>query len=150
MAMIIGLSICNICNKHNSNSEYLIHESDDLIVSHMPPSPEHPEVYLGYCFIESKKHITDISLLSDAQAQLIGLWTKKLSQAHTLLFKAERTYYFKFADITPHFHVHLYPRHPGTPKDLIGEAVRFWPDGPKADSEKIKKICKEMSLFFKH
>src|SRR5262245_41114890 len=96
---------CNICVKHKTIRDFTILESDDLILSHMPPTSDHPQVYLGYCFIEPKAHVTRYEELSDEQARLIGLWTRKLSLAHSELLQAQRTYFFKFADITPHFHV---------------------------------------------
>lgn len=139
---------CTICAKHKNFQDFVIYENHDLVVSHLTPMVEQPHVYLGYCFIEPKTHLTQIWQLSDEQMQNIGLWVKRLSLAHKELLQAEKTYFLKFADITPHLHVHVFPRHPQTPASIIGDAVRSWNDGPKGDRQEIIKLCRSIRNYF--
>lgn len=135
------MKTCSICEKHKILKDFVIFETEDLVVAHGPTSAEQPEVYAGYFFIEPKNHITHLHQLSDRQAELIGLWSKRLSQVHKDFFDVDQTYYFKFADITPHLHVHVYPRHKNTPSDILGESVRFWSEAPKFNREEVLKFC---------
>lgn len=123
---------------------FVIYENDEIIVSHAIPNEKEPKISLGYCYIETKQHLTRLWELNDRQAMGIGLWLKKLSDVHSELLNAKKTYTFKFADITPHIHFHVYPRHPQTPDSIIGEAVRFWKDGPRGDRNEIIKLCEDM------
>ena len=140
-------SACGICEKHLHLDEFIIFEDHGLVVSHMPPAAS-GTAYLGYCFIEPKRHLLKTSELSDVQAQHIGVWIKRLEQAHSDLLSAVKTYFFKFADITPHYHIHVYPRHPSTPPELVGEAVRHWAEAPQGQRSEILRLCKEMRAYF--
>jgi diadenosine tetraphosphate (Ap4A) HIT family hydrolase len=141
------MPVCDICEKHRNMNGLLIKESDGLILSHMPAPADGSGAYLGYCFIEAKKHITDFSDLESSDAVLIGNWLQALEKSHREILKASKTYFFKFADITPHFHIHVYPRHPGTPDQLIGEAVRHWTEAPRASLEDIRYFVNRVRAF---
>ena len=144
----MGPSLCAICEKHKTLSDFIIFEDNDLILSHMPVTPAQDAVYAGYCFIEPKKHLTELHELSDSSASKIGLWLRKLSLAHSEVLDVHRTYFFKFADITPHYHVHVYPRHLSTPPELVGEAVRHWAEVPKLGRSEVLELVKKMKAYF--
>ncbi len=143
---------CSICEKHKTLSQeagFVIFEDHDLLVSHMPALDSQSSVYAGYCFIEPKKHVTELHQLSEELASLIGVCLHKLSAGHKELLDVERTYFFKFADLTPHYHVHVYPRHLETPANLIGEAVRHWQGGPRFTRDEAIRFVEKMRTYFK-
>lgn len=137
-------NVCSICEKHKTIRDFVILEDENLLLSHWPSYSEDELVYKGYCFIEPKEHITHLWEMSDRQSEKVGLWAKKLDLAFSEILNSEKTYLFKFADITPHVHFHIYPRHPVTPLDVIGEAVRHWMDVPKISKSEVLNLCKRL------
>lgn len=135
---------CYICQKHKTIEDFVIFESSDMIVSHMPATDQNPQVPLGYFFIEPKNHITHLWELTDQQARQIGFWIRQISEIHKKLWGVDKTYFVKFGDEVPHLHVHVYPRHPKTPEHLKGDAVRHWSETPTAGRDTVVKMCQEL------
>ncbi len=53
---------------------------------------------------------------------------------------AEHVYFFRINDQVPHFHFHLVPRYPETPKDFWGLKIIDWPKYPKANVAEINEL----------
>ena len=41
----------------------------------------------------------------------------------------------------PHFHLHLLPRYPGTPREFWGLRVDEWPGAPHGGEAEIADLC---------
>ena len=77
----------------------------------------------GFSYLEPKKHISDITQLSDQEAATFGRTIAMTSAAIRAATGADLVYVYIFGDQVPHLHVHLAPRRePGSP--LVGEMIK--------------------------
>jgi diadenosine tetraphosphate (Ap4A) HIT family hydrolase len=130
---------CFVCRKHQGKEAMPggpIYEDDLIYASHkaMPPGGH---AYLGWCFVEPRRHAPGLADLTDAEAQAIGLLAARLSRALKAELEAEHVYAFVIGDNVSHLHVHLIARHPGAPREYWGVRVDEWPDAPTGDEEEI-------------
>jgi diadenosine tetraphosphate (Ap4A) HIT family hydrolase len=72
-----------------------------------------------------------------------------LQKAMAILKKngAEHVYFFRINDLVNHFHFHVVPRYPGTPKEFWGLKIIEWPEYPQADLTEIVELTKEFQKF---
>jgi diadenosine tetraphosphate (Ap4A) HIT family hydrolase len=109
-----------------------IYEDDLLCASHTSIPPQKRAVYLGWCFVEPRRHVPGLGDQSDAEAQALGRLTARL--------RAERVYAFVLGDRMPHLHVHLILRHPGTQREYWGTRADEWPGAPRGDERQVAKM----------
>jgi len=122
----------------------VLYEDDDVLVSHAPP--EMVDGYLGYLFVDAKRHVRGLAELSDDEACTLARVVTRLAKA---LEKdgAEHVYAFTFNHV-PHHHVHVVARHPGTPREFWGPRVDEWKDAPRGDEVKITAFCNRLRAEF--
>jgi diadenosine tetraphosphate (Ap4A) HIT family hydrolase len=79
----------------------------------------------GWLVLIPRRHITSISELSDAEAQSLGIWQVRLSQALHQVVGCQKTYIAQFAEAEgfAHVHFHVIPRSPDLPEDLRGPRI---------------------------
>jgi diadenosine tetraphosphate (Ap4A) HIT family hydrolase len=136
------LTICFICRKHRGEERVPgrpIYEDDLVYASHQAPSLD-GRAYLGYCFVEPRRHVPGLADLTDAEAQAIGWLIARLSRAIKAELNAEHVYVFVLGDRVPHLHVHVIPRHPGAPQEYWGMQVDEWPEAPRGDEAEIAAL----------
>lgn len=63
---------------------------------------------------------------------------------------AEHVYEFVLGDNVPHFHVHIVPRYPGTPREYWGTRVDEWPDAPGGGPQEIAALCERVYNYLQH
>ena len=68
---------------------------------------------LGFCYLEPKRHIPDISQLDGAEARTLGQVLARVTGVLREATGAELVYIYVFGDGVPHLHFHLAPHHPG-------------------------------------
>ena len=127
---------CLVCQKHRDASEFPggpIYEDDSVIVSHMHPAAANGRMYVGWCLVETRRHVRNLSDLSDAEGAAVGVALARLGRSLEAELQAEHVYAWVLGDRLPHLQVHLVPRHPGTPKKFWGLRVHTWPDAPWTD-----------------
>ncbi|MCB1246303.1 MAG: hypothetical protein KDB69_03450 [Acidimicrobiia bacterium] len=88
----------------------------------------------GFSYLESRRHISDLTALDGDEAASFGPTLARLSSAIKQVTGADLVYVYVFGDDIPHFHVHLAPhRYKGSPlvSDMIKGAKHrsFLPDG---------------------
>jgi len=133
---------CFVCRKHRGEEPVPggpIYEDDLVYASHKAMPPDGC-AYLGWCFVEPRRHAPGLADLTDAEAQAIGWLVARLSRAIKAELNAEHVYAFVIGDRVSHLHVHLIPRHPGTPPEYWGVRVDEWPEAPKGDEMEIAAL----------
>ena len=71
-------------------------------------------------FIETKRHIPEISELTESEAKMIGLFTQRISKALMETLGMIHVYSFVIGDGVPHVHVHVIGRYPNAPREYWG------------------------------
>jgi histidine triad (HIT) family protein len=137
---------CSICQKHRSLERYgwAIFESDHFVVMH-GIKPEDPEpTYLGWVIIETRRHVHELGDLNDAESRELGPLMTRLARALAQTVGAEHVYAFLIGDGVPHFHLHLFPRYPGTPREFWGTHVDEAPDAPRGGIEAVQGVVSSL------
>ena len=132
---------CFVCRKHQGMIPIpggAIYEDELLYAGHGGPG------YLGYLFVEPKRHVPGWADLTDEEAQALGLLVARLSRALKQSEGAEHIYAFVLGDQVPHLHIHLVPRYPGTPSEYWGFKIKEWPDAPVGDAQQIHALCERV------
>ena len=135
-------SDCFVCRKHRGEEAVPggpIYQDDLIYVSHNAPPPG-STAYLGWCFVEPRRHAPGLGDLMDAEAQAIGGMVTQLSRALKAELGAEHVYAFVIGDRVPHLHVHVIVRHPGAPQEYWGVHVDEWPDAPTGDEAEVTAL----------
>jgi diadenosine tetraphosphate (Ap4A) HIT family hydrolase len=57
---------------------------------------------------------------------------------------AEKVYAFVIGEGVAHFHMHLLPRYPDTPREYWGSKVDEWPDAPRGGEAEISELCTKL------
>ncbi|HKB48876.1 MAG TPA: HIT family protein [Ktedonobacterales bacterium] len=116
---------------------------DGLVYAHHADFDEGP-TYLGHVMVETKRHTPDFAELTCAEAQAVGLLIARLSSALKVCTNAEKVYATFYGEVTPHLHVHLTARYPGTPAEYLRWNVENWPGAPRGGAEEIAALCERL------
>jgi histidine triad (HIT) family protein len=84
----------------------------------------------GWVVISSERHARAWYELDDDVARELGSFARRVMRAQREVLGAEHAYAFAMGDVLRHFHLHLVPRFPDTPRHLWGRSVF---DAPPAD-----------------
>lgn len=148
-------STCFICKKQASGDALgcgVVYEDDIVFASHMPPA-KFSDAYLGYVFVETKRHVAGLGELSDAEATAVGALVNDVAFALRVSEGADHVYSYVYGDGVPHFHVHLQARYPNTPREYLpkrsGKAaitvsLTEWPDAPRGEMESVRQVSSRL------
>ena len=132
-----------ICAKHRGEGPLvgeLVAEDEHFLASHAPASAEEP-AYLGYLFVETRRHVGELGDLTDEEGAALGRLVTRLSSALQGAGGADHVYAAVIGNEAAHFHLHLVGRHPGTPPEYWWTRVDDWPDAPRGDAEEVARYC---------
>ncbi len=135
---------CFVCRKHRDRGGLIpggpVAEDDLVLVSHPPVGPSGSPIYLGYLFVEPRRHAPGLADLTDAEARAVGLWCARASRALREVADAEHVYAMVAGNAVPHLHVHLIPRYPGAPREYWWPRTTEWPDAPRGGEPEITAL----------
>ena len=140
---------CFVCRKHRGEIAEpggAIYDDGLVRAGHLGPGLNGTPAYLGYLFVEPKRHAPGLADLTDQEAQALGLLLTRLSRALAASEGAEHVYAFVLGDDVPHLHVHLVPRYPGAPAEFRGMRVTAWPGAPRGGHHEIAAMCKRLRV----
>lgn len=121
-----------------------IYEDALLYASHIAPPDADSTAYLGYLFVEPKRHAAGLGDITAEEAAALGVLVSRLARALREGAGAEHVYAFVLGDHVPHLHVHVVPRYPGMPPEYWGMRVDEWPEAPRGDAEAIAAFCERL------
>jgi histidine triad (HIT) family protein len=139
-----SIESCIICRKHSEDFVVpggVIYQDDRVYAGHAHIAEGQANTYLGWLVIETQRHIPGIADLSDQEGQAVGLLAARLSRVLKNITAAEHIYVFVMGHNVPHFHLHLLPRYPGTPREFWGLRVDEWPGAPHGGEAEIADLC---------
>ena len=112
---------CFICRKHRGEELAPggpIYENELVWASHAYHPERGSEPYLGHVLVEPKRHALGFPDLTDEEAAAMGVGVTRVTRAIRESEGAEHVYVAVLGHHTPHLHVHLIPRYPGTPREF--------------------------------
>jgi diadenosine tetraphosphate (Ap4A) HIT family hydrolase len=82
---------------------------EHVVVAHL----QEP-AYLGYLFVEARRHVPELGDLDPDEASAVGRAAARWGRALQNVAGAEHVYAAVVGHAVAHFHLHLIPRYPGT------------------------------------
>jgi histidine triad (HIT) family protein len=142
---------CFVCRKHREREGLVpggfVGEDELVFVSHAapwPPGVSDRPVYLGYLFVEPRRHAPGLADLTEAEARAVGWWCTRASRALREVAEAEHVYAKVIGDGVPHLHVHPQARYPGAPREYGWDDVAQWPEAPRGLLPEIADFVREL------
>jgi Diadenosine tetraphosphate (Ap4A) hydrolase and other HIT family hydrolases len=133
---------CFLCQKHKGiiNLDGLkIYEDEHVFIYHL--DPKEGQVYLGYIFIELKRHIGGLEDMNDEEACAVGRMLQRVSFVYKNNFDIEHIYSHVIGNNIPHLHIHIIPRYKGAPREFWGLKTDEWEGAPHGGREKVEEFC---------
>ena len=147
---VTALDECFVCRKHRGEVDIpggVIHENDLIYISHAQLWEDEKEHYLGHVFVEPKRHVAEVSDLTEEEAQAIGIYTGRIAKALLHTENMEHIYIFVIGDGVLHVHYHVIGRYPGAPREYWGQKVDDWPEAPKGAEVEITQVAERLRTF---
>jgi len=134
---------CPICAKHRGAGPLAAPEvwrDEHVVVSHLGPGPD-GTVYLGYLFVESRRHVPYLDHLSDDEAAAVGRTAARAAAALRAEVDAEHVFSAVIGRGIAHFHQHVFPRYRGTPDSYVWTASDDWAGAPRGGLAEVEALC---------
>ena len=124
----------------------LLWESELVVGFHVPPLLE-PEPQLGHLLLVPRRHADTWADLNHEEASQIGIAAATLGDALRNATNAERLYSAVIGHHSAHFHLHLFPRYPGTPSEFSWTECDEWSGSPRGGANEIDTFVQQVRLF---
>ncbi|NMB61915.1 MAG: HIT domain-containing protein [Chloroflexi bacterium] len=144
---------CLVCQKHRGEiitPGSPIFENELIFIAHALPFGNEKDHYLGHIFIETLRHIPELSDLTEQEAHAIGLYTKYSAEALMHVMGMVHVYSFVIGDGVPHVHVHVIGRYPDAPREYWGCKVDEWPLAPRGSEKDIASLNQRLREYFQN
>ncbi len=133
---------CFICAKHAAGVN-AVAADEHAVVTHLPlvtPAGAAESVYLGYLFVEPRRHVAELGDLRPYEAVSVGRLAAVAAGALQRSEGAEHVYAAVIGHGVDHLHLHLIARYPGTPREFWWTRVDEWPDAPRGGAAEIAAL----------
>jgi len=141
---------CFFCERMMNSSSYsalkerTIYEDELFHVSHQ--FDEAP-TYLGLVLIQTKRHVNDLSELSEPESQELGSLIARISKALKATTGAAWTYCYSFLEGYRHVHLLVTSRYPSVPKEYVRLAIGDWPEAPVGGKKEVEELSNKLRLI---
>ena len=132
---------CLFCDRmsHPASLESrLVYEDEYFHASHHV-GEEGPHL-LGVVLIQSRRHVNDLSELSETEAMRLGTLVKGVSGALKSAVGASWTYCYSFMEGVRHVHVFVTARYPGVPPEYVRLSIGDWPEAPVGSIAQVNDL----------
>lgn len=120
--------------------------NESVVAFHLPPlADRNPRPFLGHLLIATRRHVARLGELSDAESAAVGQAAARLARSLTDSGGAEWVYSAVVGTGVPHFHLHLFPRYPGTPAELPWHEE--WEKGPHGGADEIAQLVGRLKAW---
>jgi histidine triad (HIT) family protein len=145
---------CFICTKHRDIDRGApggaLIADEHVVVSHLPlstPAGDVSSAYLGYLFVEPRRHVSELGDLNAEEAASFGQLAA-VASASLEGEGAEHVYAAVIGHGVGHLHLHLIARYPGTPREYWWTRLDEWPDAPRADWRGVAEFVAKLRSRF--
>jgi histidine triad (HIT) family protein len=145
-----GPDDCFICAKHRDLERVpggAIFADEHALVTHLAletPTGTADSVYLGYLFVEPRRHVAGLGDLTLEEAASVGRLVARAGAALQRGAGAEHVYAAVIGHGIEHLHVHVLPRYPGTPREYWWVRVDEWPEAPRGGPAEVEALCERL------
>lgn len=137
---------CLVCGEVNGEIPVPgghLERNEHVAVFQCPIIAPATEVFPGYLFVVTGRHVPGFSDIDNDEAAAVGIaiarWSRALENAG-----AEHVYVIRVGHGVEHLHVHLVPRWPGTPDDVSWMHVDDWAGARRVDSTGAVRFVAEL------
>jgi histidine triad (HIT) family protein len=95
-----------------------MYEDEPVYASHAYHPERNPKPYPGHLLVEPRRHALGFGELTDDEAAAVGRAIARVTRALCESEGVEHAYLAVLGHHSPHLHVHLVPRYPGTPREF--------------------------------
>jgi len=145
------LEECLICAKHRDEGPLAggarVWEDDDVVVFHRPPDAS-GTAFLGYLFVETKRHVAYVDGLTDAEARAVGWAVSRAARALRSEVDAEHVFSVIAGRGVAHFHQHVLARYRGTPTEVGWMDGDEWTGAPRGGKAEIEELATRLARGF--
>jgi len=142
---------CPICAKHRGEGPLvggpLVWEDEHLLVFHRPPDVT-GRVFLGYLFIETRRHVPYLDQLTDAEAAAVGWTAARAAAALRSELDLEHVFAVIVGSGVAHFHQHVFARHRGTPAEFGWMDGDEWDGAPYGGPPELADLTDRLRPYF--
>jgi diadenosine tetraphosphate (Ap4A) HIT family hydrolase len=145
---VISVSQCDVCGEVSGAIDIpggFLWESELVVAFHVPPLLE-PRPQLGHLLVVPRRHADTWADLSEQEAAQIGSAAAALGSSLRSVTRAERLYSAVIGHHSAHFHLHLFPRYPGTPAELSWTECDEWPACPRGGAREIAAFVERLRV----
>jgi diadenosine tetraphosphate (Ap4A) HIT family hydrolase len=114
---------------------------EPLVLASLRPPEASGHIYRGWAFVETRRHARGLADCTPDEAAALGRVGAAVAATLRAVLDAEHVYAWMLGDLVHHAHLHLVPRHRGTPADRRGFAVAEWPDAPQDDAAAVAALA---------
>ncbi len=136
---------CLFCNQMadpSSLASRLVYEDEFFHASHY--FDERQPTLLGLVLIQTKRHVNDLSELTDLESQNLGILISRISKALKESVGAAWTYCYCFMEGVRHVHVFVTARYPSLPKEYVRLNIGNWPEAPVGGLKEVSELALQL------
>jgi diadenosine tetraphosphate (Ap4A) HIT family hydrolase len=141
--MVTPSGPCLICQKHRGVGELaapVLWADEHAVVSHRPPARESGQAVAGHLFVESREHVERWQHLDAVQTAAIGRVSWTAARVLADQFRTDQVFSAIVGMSVPHFHQHVFVRHPGTPPTVPWHDPEAWDECPRLSVEELNHL----------
>lgn len=130
---------CVLCER-NFREDLVLYETDSWLIRHSEETN-----ILGYCILQSKRHILDLSEGHVGELASYGALLSSLMIATREVTGCERVYTFSLGEAVPHYHLHVVPRSSTFPRSYRGRGITSYPTEPGPSLELARETAQRIA-----
>lgn len=142
--MVAPSGPCAVCAKHRGLGELagpILWADEHAVVSHRPAAPGTGGAIAGYLFVESRRHVARWQDLDAVQVSAIARVSWTAAQVLAERFATDQVFSAVVGMRVPHFHQHVFVRHPGTPSTVPWHDPGSWDRCPRLGAEELDLLA---------
>jgi diadenosine tetraphosphate (Ap4A) HIT family hydrolase len=140
------MASCFVCDKHADPNLLPVGVDELVVVTHVAPDApgnDGKPVYLGHLVVEPRRHAPGFADLTDVEAAAVGVWAARAGRA-LRASGAEHVYSMVVGHQVDHFHQHLVPRYPGTPREYWWQRLDEAPDARLGGPAEVDRVVRNL------
>ena len=135
---------CIICQKHADSGPLAggvrIWESPEVVVYHKLLDDD-GTTFLGYCFVETVRHVGYLDELTDDEVIAIARTRSALATGLKAALDASHVFSAVVGRGVPHFHEHVFVRYNGTPDEYAWLDGDEWEGAGRGDTAAVESLA---------